>query len=61
MLAIPETAYLEILTRTGLLDEVVSTLGSDDWVEKARAQCYLESFSATLAACTLFWDSIEKL
>lgn len=61
VLPISQTASLKLLTSTGLLKSVATTLDLDDLVEKTRVQCSVQSSSVMIAASTLGRDDGEKL
>lgn len=61
VLAIFETAFLRLLTKTALLERVVATSDLDDLVGKTVAQCFLENSSVMIAADMLVCDEIERV
>lgn len=60
VLAISETTRLGSLTRTGLLETVVTTSDLEKSVGKTKAQCSVESSSVVIATSMLAWNDIEE-
>lgn len=58
---ISETAYLRFLTRTGLLERLLTASDLNDFVKKTKARCSVGRCSMMTAKSMLAWDDMEEM